>query len=151
MKFNNISKQQYILNSILQKNWSTKKQHTFANMLLLSATMDALSMDFSSNQCQKLCLKNYPRAQKDIMTFSWRFVSQLVTTDAGNPQCILSWSSKCIWPTTDRWYHLGHIRTASKCHNSLNFNRNMRWFFLKFASSKNVSVETKLVPVSLFV
>ena len=44
-----------------------------------------------------------------------------------------------------------NISTALKCHNSLNFNRSEMIFFSKFASSKNLSNETKLVPVSLFV
>ena len=44
-----------------------------------------------------------------------------------------------------------NISTALKCHNSLNFNRREMIFFSKFASSKNLSNETKLVPVSLFV
>ena len=44
-----------------------------------------------------------------------------------------------------------NIRTALKCHSSLNFSRSEMIFFSKFASSKNLSNETKLVPVSLFV
>ena len=44
-----------------------------------------------------------------------------------------------------------NMRTALKCHNSLNFDRREMIFFSKFASSKNLSNETKLVPVSLFV
>ena len=43
------------------------------------------------------------------------------------------------------------IRTALKCHNLLNFNRSEMIFFSKFASSKDLSNETKLVPVSLSV
>ena len=44
-----------------------------------------------------------------------------------------------------------NISTALKYHNSLNFGRRGMIFFSKFASSKNLSNETKLVPVSLFV
>ena len=46
-----------------------------------------------------------------------------------------------------------NIRTALNCHNSFNFNRNGMIFFSfwKFASLKNLSNETKLAPVSLFV
>ena len=40
-----------------------------------------------------------------------------------------------------------NISTALKCHNSLNFNRREMIFFSKFASSKNLLNETKLVPV----
>ena len=43
------------------------------------------------------------------------------------------------------------IRTALKCHNLLNFNRSEMIFLSKFASSKDLSNETKLVPVSLSV
>ena len=46
-----------------------------------------------------------------------------------------------------------NIRTALKCHNSLNFFffRIELIFFSKFASLKNLSNETKLVSVSVFV
>ena len=44
-----------------------------------------------------------------------------------------------------------NISTALKCHNSPNFYRRDDFFSSKFASSKNLSNETKLVPVSLFV
>ena len=44
-----------------------------------------------------------------------------------------------------------NMETAKKCHNSLNFHRREMIFFSKFASAKDLSNETKLVPVSLFV
>ena len=44
-----------------------------------------------------------------------------------------------------------NIWTALKCHSSLNFSHNEMIFFSKFASLKNLSNETKLVPVSSFV
>ena len=44
-----------------------------------------------------------------------------------------------------------NISTALKCHNLLNCNRREMIFFPKFASLKNLSNETELVPVSLFV
>ena len=43
------------------------------------------------------------------------------------------------------------IQTALKCHNLLNSNRSELNFFSKFASPKDLSNETKLVPVSLSV
>ena len=44
-----------------------------------------------------------------------------------------------------------NIRTALNCHNLLDFNRSGMIYFSKFTSSKNLSNEIKLVPVSLFV
>ena len=58
-------------------------------------------------------------------------------------------SPGAIWPC--KWHAVTilaiNISTALKCHNSLNFNCRRMIFFSKFASSKNLSNETKLVPV----
>ena len=61
--------------------------------------------------------------------------------------CVLSMTSGTISLTT---ILAMNIRTASKFDDTLNLNRSRISLSFKFTPMKNLSIETKLVPLSLF-